>query len=83
MTLETLRLYRDVVRLRSFSRGAATNGVSQSAASQAIQQLEAELDALLDTGVRIVGGCCGSTPDHIRLFRKVIDEHVRKREGAS
>jgi DNA-binding transcriptional LysR family regulator len=47
VTLETLRLYRDVVRLRSFSRGAATNGVSQSAASQAIQQLEAELDALL------------------------------------
>ena len=47
MTLETLRLYRDVVRLRSFSRGAATNGVSQSAASQAIQQLETELDALL------------------------------------
>ncbi|HYB74825.1 MAG TPA: LysR family transcriptional regulator [Candidatus Sulfotelmatobacter sp.] len=43
MTLETLRLYCDIVRLRSFSRGAAANQVSQSAASQAIQQLEAEL----------------------------------------
>jgi len=47
MNLETLTLYRDVVRLRSFSRGAAASGVSQSAASQAIQQLEAELDVLL------------------------------------
>ena len=47
VNLETLKLYCDVVRLRSFSRGAAANTVSQSAASQAIQQLEAELDAAL------------------------------------
>ena len=43
MHLETLRLYCDVVRLRSFSRGAGLNFVSQSAASQAVQQLEAHL----------------------------------------
>ncbi|OGL06342.1 MAG: hypothetical protein A3H48_00395 [Candidatus Rokubacteria bacterium RIFCSPLOWO2_02_FULL_71_18] len=49
MHLETLRLYCDVVRLRSFSRGAEQNFVSQSAASQAVQQLEAELGvALID-----------------------------------
>src|SRR3970040_119635 len=43
MHLETLRLSCDVVRLRSFSRGAEQNFVSQSAASQAVQQLEAHL----------------------------------------
>ena len=47
MNLDSLRLYCDVVRLRSFSRAAAASGVSQSAASQAVQQLEAELDATL------------------------------------
>ena len=47
MHLETLRLFCDIVRLRSFSRGAAAHQVSQSAASQAMQQLEADLDALL------------------------------------
>ena len=47
MHLETLRLYRDVVRLRSFSRGADQNFVSQSAASQAIQQLERDLGVTL------------------------------------
>ncbi len=53
MTLDGLKLYCDVVRLRSFSRGAAANGVSQSAASQSIQQLEAELDVpLLDRSRR-------------------------------
>src|SRR4029434_2847816 len=47
--LETLRLYCDVVRHRSFSRGAAQNGVSQSAASQDMQPLENERGvALLD-----------------------------------
>lgn len=53
MNLDALKLFCDVVRLRSFSRGAAANGVSQSAASQAIQQLETELDApLLDRSRR-------------------------------
>jgi DNA-binding transcriptional LysR family regulator len=53
VNLDTLRLYCDVVRLRSFSRAATASGVSQSAASQAIQQLETELDAtLLDRSCR-------------------------------
>ncbi len=47
MHIETLRLYCDVVRHRSFSRGAEQNYVSQSAASQAVQQLEAHLGVIL------------------------------------
>src|SRR5260370_17179693 len=47
MSLEPRKLCRDVDGLRRFSRGAAANAVSQSAASQAIQQLEAEVDAVL------------------------------------
>jgi len=46
MNLNTLKLYCDIARLRSFSEGAAVNRVSQSAASQAIQQLEADLEVL-------------------------------------
>ena len=42
MDRKALKLFCDTVRLRSFSRGAAANHVSQSAASQAIQQLESE-----------------------------------------
>ena len=47
MHLESLRLYCDVVRLRSFSKGAEQNFVSQSAASQAVQQLETQIGAML------------------------------------
>src|SRR5262252_3286797 len=53
VNLDTLKLFCDVVRLRSVSRAASSNGVTQSAASQAIQQLEAELDVpLLDRSRR-------------------------------
>jgi 5-methyltetrahydrofolate--homocysteine methyltransferase len=31
------------------------------------------LPELLGAGVRVVGGCCGTTPDHIRRFRAAID----------
>ena len=31
------------------------------------------LDDLLDAGARIVGGCCGTTADHIRRFRTALD----------
>jgi DNA-binding transcriptional LysR family regulator len=53
MHLDTLRLYCDTVRMQSFSRAAAAHGVTQSAASQAIRQLEEELDVqLLDRSRR-------------------------------
>jgi len=29
---------------------------------------------LLKIGVAIIGGCCGTTPDHIAAFKKVIDD---------
>lgn len=31
------------------------------------------LDAVLDAGARIVGGCCGTTAAHIRRFRTALD----------
>lgn len=37
------------------------------------------LVGLIDAGARIVGGCCGSTPEHIRRFRKVLDHAYRAR----
>jgi 5-methyltetrahydrofolate--homocysteine methyltransferase len=31
---------------------------------------------LLEAGVSILGGCCGSTPEHIRAFRKAMDQYL-------
>lgn len=47
MQLESLKIFCDVVRWASFSRGAAENGISQSSASQAVHQLEIRLGVKL------------------------------------
>jgi len=33
---------------------------------------------LLEAGANIVGGCCGSTPDHIRAFRGAGDAYLKE-----
>jgi len=36
---------------------------------------------LIRAGVAVIGGCCGTTQEHIRAMRKVVDEELRKRHG--
>jgi 5-methyltetrahydrofolate--homocysteine methyltransferase len=31
----------------------------------------------IDSGARIVGGCCGNTPAHVRAMRRGLDAHAR------
>jgi DNA-binding transcriptional LysR family regulator len=51
--LEALKTFCDIVRLRSFSRGAKENDVTQSAASLTVHQLEERLGvALIDRSQR-------------------------------
>jgi DNA-binding transcriptional LysR family regulator len=50
------KLFRDVAQARSLSRAAAMNGISQSAATQHIQELEKQLGVmLLDRSTRPLG----------------------------
>ncbi len=37
---------------------------------------------MIDLGVRFVGGCCGTTPDHVRALRNVVDEAAGARGRA-
>ena len=46
------------------------------------EEMAAGLPGLLDAGAQIVGGCCGSTPDHIRKFRHILDERIPSNKGA-
>ncbi len=53
MNFENLKLFRDIAQTHSFSRGATANGISQSAASQHVQELERTLGVeLLDRSTR-------------------------------
>ena len=88
MTLEMLKLYCDIVRLHSFSQGAATNQISQSAASQAIHQLETELNALLidrskrpfmvtEEGRTLYEGCQGLLQGFEKLRAQIASSRTR------
>ena len=45
------------------------------------EQMVKGLVPLLEAGTNIIGSCCGSTPDHIRAFRKVMDEFLAAEEN--
>ncbi len=45
---------------------------------QSPQQMAAELPKLLEAGVAIVGACCGSSPEHIRRLRPLIDAYNQR-----
>lgn len=32
----------------------------------------------LDAGARIIGGCCGTSPEHLAAMRQALDTHVRR-----
>ena len=74
MHLESLNIFCDVVRHQSFSRGALASSVSQSAASQAVRQIEKRLGAqLIDRSKRP----WQLTPEG-RLFFKGCQELVER-----
>lgn len=43
---------------------------------QGPEDMAGQLPSLLATGAWMVGGCCGTTPDHISAFRAILDQGV-------
>ena len=37
------------------------------------EDMASRVPELLDLGVALVGGCCGTTPDHVRALRAAVD----------
>jgi 5-methyltetrahydrofolate--homocysteine methyltransferase len=42
-------------------------------------QMAAGVVPLLEAGANVIGACCGSTPEHIRAFRRELDEFWKTR----
>jgi 5-methyltetrahydrofolate--homocysteine methyltransferase len=47
------------------------------------ETMAARVPDLLDAGVRIVGGCCGTTPGHVRALRRAVDAWTTRAERGS
>jgi DNA-binding transcriptional LysR family regulator len=70
------KLFRDVAHARSLSRAAAINGISQSAATQHIQELEKRLGVqLLDRSTRPLGLTAGG-----KIYAELCKDVLRREE---
>ncbi len=47
------------------------------------EQMVTGVVPLVEAGASIIGACCGSTPDHIRAFRRELDSYLSSRKFAS
>lgn len=76
MNYDSLKLFRDIAQSHSFSKGAALNGFSQSAASQHVQELEKSLGVeLLDRSTRPL-----SVTPAGRLYGEYCKDILRRKE---
>ncbi len=47
------------------------------------EEMIAYHDRMLELGVRIIGGCCGTTPAHIRVMKQALAERQKSWESSS
>lgn len=41
--------------------------------TQTPKEMACHIPALIDAGAYLIGGCCGTTPKHIKAFREIVD----------
>src|SRR5947207_15629829 len=89
---DNIKLFRDIAQSKSMSRGASQNGISQSAASQHLQELERKMGiSLLDRSTRPLGltaagklyfELCRDVLRREEEFQAALDELKAQVEGA-
>jgi 5-methyltetrahydrofolate--homocysteine methyltransferase len=75
--IEVVRRYADVTDVPLFARpnaGTPKRKGRQWIYPQSPAAMAAHLPVLLEAGVSMVGGCCGTTPEHIAAFRPIIKQ---------
>jgi 5-methyltetrahydrofolate--homocysteine methyltransferase len=74
--VDLARAFREVTRAPLAIQANAGRPVSRDGTlvyPETPEQFAAAVPALLEAGVRIVGGCCGTTPAHVRAIRAAVD----------
>jgi 5-methyltetrahydrofolate--homocysteine methyltransferase len=82
--IEIVRRYRAIADLPLFARpnaGTPTRQGKRWVYPHTPEAMAARLPELLEAGVSMVGGCCGTTPEHIAAFRPVVEEWNRRRRA--
>jgi 5-methyltetrahydrofolate--homocysteine methyltransferase len=75
-----VRLYRENCALPAMAQpnaGLPMLEGGKAVYKQTPAEMAAGVPAVLAAGANIVGSCCGSTPEHTRAIRQVVDEFNR------
>jgi len=77
---EIVRRYRRATELPLFARPNAGTPIRQEGRwvyPRSPEAMAGRLAELLAAGTVLVGGCCGTTPEHIAAFRRVVEDGSR------
>jgi len=82
--IEIIRRYRNVTDLPLFARPNA--GTPKRVGKRWVYPhtpaaMAARLPELLEAGVAMLGGCCGTTPEHIAAFRPIVEQWNQRQTG--
>jgi 5-methyltetrahydrofolate--homocysteine methyltransferase len=69
---EVLRRYRDYTDLPLFARPNAGTPDAKSRYPRSAEQMAAGVPALLAAGASMIGGCCGTTAEHVAAFAAAL-----------
>jgi 5-methyltetrahydrofolate--homocysteine methyltransferase len=79
--VQIVKRYKSVTQLPLFARpnaGTPAKGEKGLVYPRTPEQMASKLPELLDAGVAMVGGCCGTTPEHIAAFRPIVTDWNRQ-----
>jgi 5-methyltetrahydrofolate--homocysteine methyltransferase len=74
---KVVRIFRSTAKLFMMAQPNAGLPVlegTQAVYKQSPEQMVKALPEVLDAGVNVIGSCCGSTPEHTRAIRAVVDK---------
>jgi len=84
--IEIIRRYREETDLPLFARPNAGTPTKQDGRwvwPHSAESMAARLPELIEAGACMIGGCCGTTPEYIAAFRRILDQvgHPPARNG--
>jgi 5-methyltetrahydrofolate--homocysteine methyltransferase len=56
--------------------GLPENRAGEVVYPESPEYMAGHAERLIELGVAVIGGCCGTGPDHIRAFRSLVDRHA-------
>jgi 5-methyltetrahydrofolate--homocysteine methyltransferase len=82
--IQVIRAYREMTDLPLFARpnaGTPSRQGDRWVYPHTPEKMAGRLSELLEAGISMVGGCCGTTPEHIAAFRPIVHEWNARRRS--